>query len=108
MSETMAELGPAAKIIVLCMALAVIFAVSGVVIRWARRQVLLSDACQAGPAGFSMERLAQLHKIGQISSGEYKMLRMKAMGLADKISQVNSSLSQPLDGDDEDQGQMSV
>jgi len=65
---------------------------------------MLSDVCQADPAGFSMERLEQLHKTGQISSGEYKMLRMKATGLADEISQVNSSLSQPLYGDDEDQG----
>ncbi len=86
------------------MAQAVIFAVSAAVIRWARRRIMLSDAYQAGQAGFSMERLAQLHKTGQISSGEYKMLRMKAMGLADKISQVNSSLSQHLYGDDEDQG----
>ena len=52
--------------------------------------------------GFSIEKLGQLHQGGQISSAEYKMLHMKAMGITGITGEVNSSLSHPPYGDDEE------
>ena len=100
----MAESVPTDYIVYFCLALSAVFAVSGAVIRWIRNAFFRRDPSQADPLGFSMENIDQLHQAGQISSDEYKMLRMNTMGLADGAGEVNSSLSQPLYGDDEDHG----
>ncbi len=100
----MAESIPIDQIVYYCLALSAIFAISGAVMRWIRNAFFCSDDSHCDPMGFSMQNLEHLRQAGQISSGEYKTLRMKAMGLAGKGEEVNSSLSCPPDGDDEDQG----
>jgi hypothetical protein len=101
-TPAMSVLTSASQVIVYGLALLVVAGVMGVFMLWARRRLVSRAAGQDRPpeAGFTVERLEEMFRSGQISGEEFERLRRFALGLerrAGKSDGMSSSTPAGLD-----------